>query len=61
MLLALNLKILGLQIWISIIYLTGFGLGVWIMHSWNPSPPPLIKGGRTFQKLSHLGGFKIFC
>ena len=29
-------------------------------HSWNPSP--LIKGGRgrTFQKLSQLGGTKIF-
>ena len=25
------------------------------IHSWNP-PPLLIKGGRTFQKLSHLGG-----
>ena len=22
----------------------------------GPPPPPLLKGGRTFQKLSHLGG-----
>ena len=25
-----------------------------VHHSWNP--PPLLKGGRTFRKLSHLGG-----
>ena len=30
-------------------------------HSWNP-PPPLIRGGgRTFKKLSHLGGYQILC
>ena len=23
--------------------------------------PPLIKGGRTFQKLSHLVGYQRFC
>ena len=32
------------------------------IHNWTP-PPPLIKGGgrgRTFKKLSHLGGTKNF-
>ena len=27
------------------------------IHSWNP---PLLKGGRAFQKLSHLGGVQTF-
>ena len=32
----------------------------YIFYSWKP-PSPLIKGGRTFQKLSHLGGHQMFC
>ena len=32
-----------------------------IIGSWSPPLFPLLKGeGRTFQKLSHLGGSKIF-
>ena len=31
-----------------------------INHSWNPPTPLLKGGGRTFQKLSHLGITKSF-
>ena len=30
-------------------------------HSWNPPPPFIRGGGRTFKKLSHLGGYQILC
>ena len=42
-----------------------FGLetvvNLWLYHTWNPPPPPLLlKGGRTFQKLSPLRGYEFF-
>ena len=35
-------------------------LGFIIVGTPPPPPYPLLKGGRTFRKLSHLGGYEMF-